>query len=56
MAAISDPWKDVIHQVSVDPVDNAGIDISHLKQGGHLRVTGTTVTQLRENEGKPGKC
>ena len=43
MAAISDPWNDVSHQVSVDPVDDAGIDISDLKQGGHLRVPGAAV-------------
>ena len=24
-----DPWNDVRHEVSVDPVDDAGIDISH---------------------------
>ena len=28
----SDPWNDVSNQVSVDPVDDAGIDISHLLQ------------------------
>ena len=27
----SDPWTDVSHQVGVDPVDDAGIDISHLR-------------------------
>ena len=28
----SDPRTDVSHEVSVDPVDDAGIDISHLEQ------------------------
>ena len=28
----SDPWNDVSNQVSVDPVDDTGIDISQLKQ------------------------
>ena len=34
MAAISDPWNDVSHKVSVDPVDEAGIDISQLRPFG----------------------
>ena len=38
MAAISDPWNDVSHKVGVDPVDDAGIDISDLKQGAHLQL------------------
>ena len=46
MAAISDPWNDVSHQVSVDPVDDARVDISHLNQGGHLRVPGAAMTLL----------
>ena len=43
MTAISDPWNDVIHQVSVDPVDNAGIDISDLEQRWNLWVSGTAI-------------
>ena len=43
MTAISDPWDDVSHQVGVDPVDDASIDISHLKQGGDLRISGTAI-------------
>ena len=31
------------HQVGVDPVDYAGIDISHLEQGGHPGVSGTAI-------------
>ena len=38
MAAISDPWNDVSHKVGVDPVDDAGIDISDLKQVAHLQL------------------
>ena len=43
MAAISDPWNDVSHKVGVDPVDDAGIDISDLKQGGHLWIPGAAI-------------
>ena len=32
----SDPRTDVSHEVSVDPVDDAGIDISHLEQRWNL--------------------
>ena len=39
----SDPWTDVSHQVSVDPVDDAGIDISHLEQRWNLGVPGTAI-------------
>ena len=39
----SDPWADVSHQVSVDPVDDAGIDISHLEQRWNLGVPGPTI-------------
>ena len=38
-----DPRNDVSHQVSIDPVDDARIDISHLERGGHLWVSGATV-------------
>ena len=44
MAAISDPWNDVGHKVGVDPVDDAGIDISDLKQGAHLHLGATPST------------
>lgn len=43
MAAISDPWNDVGHKVGVDPIDDACIDIGHLKQGGDLRISGTAI-------------
>ena len=43
MAAISDPWNDVSHKVGVDPVDDAGIDISHLEQRWNLWVSGTAI-------------
>ena len=39
----SDPWTDVSHKVSVDPVDDAGIDISHLEQRWNLWVSGPTI-------------
>ena len=39
----SDPWTDVSHQVSVYPVDDACIDISHLEQRWNLWVPGTTI-------------
>ena len=44
MAAISVPWNDVSHKVGVDPVDDAGIDIGHLKQGGDLQLGATPST------------
>lgn len=31
------------HEVGVDPVDDSRIDISHLEEGGHLRVPGATI-------------
>ena len=31
------------HQIGVDPVDDAGIDISHLEQHWNLWVSGTTT-------------
>ena len=43
MAAISDPWNDVGHKVGVDPIDDACIDIGHLKQGGDLRISGAAI-------------
>ena len=39
----SDPWADVSYKVSVDPVDDAGIDISHLEQRWNLWVSGTAI-------------
>ena len=36
-------WNDVSHQVSVDPVDDAGIDVSHLDQRWNLLVSGTAI-------------
>ena len=43
MAAISDPWNDVIHKVGVDPVDDACIHIGHLEQGRHFPVPGAAI-------------
>ena len=34
----SDPWTDVSHEVSVDPVDDACIDISYLEQRWNLWI------------------
>ena len=34
------------HQVGVDPVDDARIDISDLEQRWNLRVAGSTLTQI----------
>ena len=39
----SDPRHDVGHKVSVDPVDVACIDISHLEQRWDLGVSGTAI-------------
>ena len=39
----SDPRTNVSHQVGVDPVDDAGIDISHLEQRWNLWISGTTI-------------
>ena len=40
---VSDPWVEVSHQVSVDPVDDACIDISHLGHRWNLWVSGTAI-------------
>jgi len=42
-AQSSDPRHDVGHQVSVHPVDDAGFDISDLKQGWNLGVPSTAI-------------
>ena len=39
----SDPRTDVSDEVSVDPVDDACIDISHLEQRWNLWVSGTAI-------------
>ena len=39
----SDPWTDVGHQVSVDPVDDPDVHVRDLEEGGDLRIPGTTV-------------
>ena len=39
----SDPRTDVSHEVCVDPIDDAGIDISHLEQRWNLWVSGTAI-------------
>mgnify|MGYP007000251569 CR=1 len=39
----SNPWTNVSHEVSVDPVDDACIDISHLKQRWNPWVSGTAI-------------
>ena len=31
------------HEVSVDPVDDAGVHVCHLKKGGDLGVSGATI-------------
>ena len=31
------------HKICVDPIDDAGIDVSHLEQGGDLGVSGATI-------------
>ena len=38
-----DPWNDVGHEVGVYPVDDACIDISHLKQSWNLWVSCTAI-------------
>ena len=38
-----DPRNDVSHQVSIDPVDNAGVNIGHLEQRWSLWVPGTAI-------------
>jgi len=35
--------NDVVDEVSVDLVDDACVDISDLKEGGHFQVMGTAV-------------
>ena len=37
------PWTDVSHDVSVHPVDDPRVDISLLKQGWVLGVSGATI-------------
>ena len=39
----SNAWADVSHEVSVDPVDDAGIEVSHLEQSWNLWVPGTAI-------------
>ena len=38
--------NDVGHKVSVDPVDDAGVHVCHLKQRGGLGVSGATISQI----------
>ena len=37
------PWAYVRHEVSLDPVDDAGIDISYLEHRWNLWVSGTDI-------------
>ena len=39
----SDPWSDVGDQLSVDPVDNADVQVRDLKEGGDLGISGATA-------------
>ena len=39
----SDPRANVSHEVSVNPVDDDGIDISHLEQRWNLEVSVTAI-------------
>ena len=39
----SDTWNDVRYKVGVYPVDDAGVDISHLEQRWNLWVSGTAI-------------
>ena len=43
----SGPGDNVGHQVSLDPVDDAGVDISHLDPRWNLGVPGTTIDSNR---------
>ena len=49
----SDPWNDVSYQVGVDPIDDAGIDISHLEQRWNLGVSGTAADTLSRSVEEP---
>ncbi len=42
----SDPGADVSHQVSVDPVDDAGINVSNLKKRGDLGFLAPPSTRI----------
>jgi len=33
----------VSHEVSIDPVDDSGVDVSHLKQRWNLWISGTAI-------------
>ena len=39
----SDPLSDVGDQVSVDPVDNADVNVRDLEEGGDLEISGATA-------------
>ena len=39
----SDPWSDVADQVIVDSVDNAGVHVLDLEDGGDLGISGATA-------------
>ena len=47
-ASGSDPWADVSHEVSIDPVDDSVVDVRHLKQRWNLWISGTTDPDRRE--------
>ena len=39
----SGPWRDVGDQVSLDPVDSAGVHVRDLEEGGDLGVSDATA-------------
>ena len=45
-APSSDPRTNVSHQVSVDPVDDTGINVSNLEERGHLGFLAPPSTQI----------
>ena len=42
-ASGSDPWAYVSHEVSIDPIDDSGINVSNLEQRRNLWVPGTAI-------------
>ena len=42
-AQSSNSWNNVGHEVTVDPVDDSGIDVSHLENCRNLGVSGTAI-------------
>ena len=52
-ASGSDPWAYVSHEVSIDPIDDSGINVSNLEQRRNLWVPGTAIGRCECMRGLP---